>query len=74
MARCFVCLVAVIDWHRRRILASRDNVFVERLWQSVKYEESCLHAYVCMTKIAGQLVTHSSTIGASSPREQDPRA
>jgi putative transposase len=25
--------------------AWRDNVFVERLWRSVKYEEVCLHAY-----------------------------
>ena len=25
--------------------ASRDNVFVERLWRSVKYEEVYLHAY-----------------------------
>ena len=25
--------------------ASRDNVFVERLWKSVKYEEVYLHAY-----------------------------
>jgi putative transposase len=23
----------------------RDNVFVERLWRSVKYEEVYLHAY-----------------------------
>ena len=23
----------------------RDNVFVERLWRSVKYERVCLHAY-----------------------------
>jgi len=23
----------------------RDNVFVERLWKSIKYEEVCLHAY-----------------------------
>jgi putative transposase len=23
----------------------RDNVFIERLWRSVKYEEVCLHAY-----------------------------
>ena len=22
-----------------------DNVFVERLWRSVKYEEVCLHTY-----------------------------
>jgi len=25
--------------------ARRDNVFVERLWRSVKYEEVYLHAY-----------------------------
>jgi putative transposase len=25
----------------------RDNVFVERLWKSVKYEEVYLHAYDC---------------------------
>ena len=22
-----------------------DNIFVERLWRSLKYEEVCLHAY-----------------------------
>jgi putative transposase len=25
--------------------AWRDNVFVERLWRSIKYEEAYLHAY-----------------------------
>ena len=105
MARGFVYLVAVIDWHTRRVLAWRlsntltadfcvealeeaiatygrpdifntdqgcqftgaeftgvlkqhqisismdgkgrwrDNVFIERLWKSVKYEEVYLHAY-----------------------------
>jgi putative transposase len=28
----------------------RDNVFVERLWRSVKYEEAYLHAYNSMTE------------------------
>ena len=39
--------------HREQIAISmdgkgcwRDNVFVERLWRSVKYEEVYLHAYV----------------------------
>jgi putative transposase len=27
----------------------RDNVFVERLWKSVKYEEVYLHAYDCVS-------------------------
>ena len=29
--------------------AWRDNVFVERLWRSVKYEEVYLHAYDCVS-------------------------
>jgi len=28
----------------------RDNVFVERLWKSVKYEEVNLHAYESVTE------------------------
>src|SRR6266853_4153469 len=60
MARGFVYLAAVLDWFSRRILAWRlsnisismdgkgawrDNVFVERFWRTVKYEEVYLHAY-----------------------------
>lgn len=42
--------VGVLKRHEIRISmdgrgAWRDNVFVERLWQSVKYEEVNLHAY-----------------------------
>ena len=42
--------VQVLQHHRIRISmdgrgAWRDNVFVERLWKSVKYEEVYLHAY-----------------------------
>jgi len=55
-----VYLAAVMDWFARRILAWRlsnisismdgkgawrDNVFVERFWRTVKYEEVYLHAY-----------------------------
>ena len=57
MARGFVYLAAVMDWASRRVLAWRvsismdgkgcwrDNVFVERLWKSIKCEEIYLHAY-----------------------------
>jgi len=45
MARGFVYLVAVMDWYTRKVLSWRDNVFIERLWRSVKYEEVYLHAY-----------------------------
>ena len=30
--------------------AWRDNVFVERLWQTIKYEEVYLHAYASVSK------------------------
>src|SRR6267142_417923 len=57
MAKGFVYLAVVLDWATRRVLswrlsitmegkgAWRDNVFVERLWKSVKYEEVYLRAY-----------------------------
>ena len=55
MARGFVYLAVVLDWFSRRVLSwrvsisrtssTRDNVFVERLWRSVKYEEVYLRAY-----------------------------
>jgi putative transposase len=32
----------------------RDNVFVERLWRSVKYEEVYLHAYASVPEAAGR--------------------
>ena len=57
----FMYLVAVIDWHSRYVLAWRltagiqvsrdgrgraiDNVFSERLWRSVKYENIYLQQY-----------------------------
>ncbi len=25
--------------------AASDNIFIERLWRSLKYEERCIHAY-----------------------------
>ena len=57
MSRGFVYLVCVMDWHSRKVLSWRvsntmdgkrswmDNVFIERLWRSLKYEEVYLKAY-----------------------------
>ncbi len=57
MACGWVYLCAIVDWASRKVLshrgsismdgkgAWRDNVFVERLWRSIKYEEVYLHAY-----------------------------
>jgi transposase InsO family protein len=52
MTKGLVYLAVVLDWFSRRVLRSawparrgRDNVFVERLWRTVKHEEVYLHAY-----------------------------
>ena len=42
--------IRVLEQHKIQISMDgkgcwRDNVFVERLWKSVKYEEVYLHAY-----------------------------
>ena len=34
-----------LDQHGRQGRSGHDNVFVERIWKSVKYEEVYLHAY-----------------------------
>ena len=43
-------VVAVIDWHSRYVLAwqlsnTLENIFCERLWRSVKYENIYLNQY-----------------------------
>lgn len=35
--------------------ARRDNVFVERLWRSVRYEEVYLQAYASVSKAHGSI-------------------
>jgi putative transposase len=50
MLQRFLYLTVVIDWFSRCVLAWRlsnslDNVFVERLWRTVKYEEVDLKDY-----------------------------
>ncbi len=43
----------------------RDNVFVERLWRSVKYEEAYLHAMTQPAKPANR--SWSIWIGTTAP-------
>ena len=75
MKRGFLYLIAIMDWHTRKVLAWRisntyeaefcvealneailrfgppgkgrciDNIFIERLWRSLKYECVYLHAW-----------------------------
>ena len=54
----------------------RDNVFVERIWKSIKYEEVYLHAYAsaqeARTSIGRYLEFYNSTRPHSSLKAQTP--
>ena len=54
----------------------RDNVFVERIWKSIKYEEVYLHAYASVqearTSIGRYLEFYNSTRPHSSLKAQTP--
>ena len=41
-----------------------DNVFVERLWRSVKYEDIYLHAYGTLSELKAALVSYFSFYNA----------
>ena len=63
LARGFAYLVAIIDWYSRKVLSWRisnsmdgrgrafDNIFVERLWRSVKHENVYLNGYATMGEL-----------------------
>ena len=56
--------------------AWRDNVFVERLWRSVKYEHVYKHAYASVSdaraKIANYLAWYNCDRSHSSISDQTP--
>ena len=45
----------------------RDNVFVERLWRSVKYEEVYLHAYNTVSEARSRLARYIQFFNARRP-------
>ena len=45
----------------------RDNVFVERLWRSVKYEEVYLHAYETVADVRAGLERYTTFFNARRP-------
>lgn len=57
MRRGFLNLVAIMDWHSRKVLswrlsnsmdgkgASRDKRLIKRLWRSLKYQRVHLNAF-----------------------------
>ena len=46
-----------------------DNVFVERLWRSVKYEEIYLHAYETMRELKTALTSYFGFYNARRPHQ-----
>jgi putative transposase len=46
-----------------------DNVFVERLWRSVKYEDIYLHAYDTVREVKTALTTYFSFYNARRPHQ-----
>ena len=44
-----------------------DNVFIERLWKSVKYEHVYLHAYESVEEARQQLANYFSFYNAGRP-------
>jgi len=48
--------------------AWRDNVFVERLWRSIKYEEVCLHAYNSVSQAKRGIARYIDFHNARRPR------
>ena len=47
--------------------AWRDNVFVERLWKSVKYERVYLHAYDSVTEARASIMQYLNWYNQSRP-------
>ncbi len=46
-----------------------DNVFVERLWRSVKYEDIYLHAYETVSEVRSALTSYFSFYNAGRPHQ-----
>jgi len=47
----------------------RDNVFIERLWRSVKYEEVYLHAYETVSDVRTGLTRYFTFFNQRRPHE-----
>lgn len=45
----------------------RDNVFVERVWRSIKYEEVYLHAYASVSEAKAGIARYIDLYNARRP-------
>jgi putative transposase len=46
-----------------------DNVFIERLWRSVKYEDIYLHAYETVREVRAALTSYFSFYNVDRPHQ-----
>ena len=56
-----------VQRHHQAQLTARSNVFVERLWRSVKYEEVYLHAYETVSQARACISRYMSFFNAARP-------
>jgi putative transposase len=66
--------LSVLRTHRIQISMDgqgcwRDNVFIERLWRSVKYEEIYLHAYETVSDVRAGLTRYFTFFNQRRPHE-----
>jgi putative transposase len=66
--------IGVLDSHGIRISMDgkgcwRDNVFVERLWRSIKYEEVYLHAYDSVTAARAGITRYVAFYNSRRPHQ-----
>ena len=66
--------IGVLDSHGIRISMDgkgcwRDNVFVERLWRSIKYEEVYLHAYDSVTAARAGITRYLAFYNTRRPHQ-----
>jgi transposase InsO family protein len=60
--------VTTIVPRRKNGVHGRDNVFVERLWRSVKYEEVSLYAYETVSEVRAGLIRYFTFFNQRRPR------
>ena len=61
-------LAGTRDSHQHEARGSRrDNIFVERLWRTIKYEEVCLHAYATVSEARAGLTRYLTLYNSRRP-------
>src|SRR4029077_20475943 len=65
-----VLLKAALLMRRAGKVSGRDNVFVERLWRSVKYEEVYLRAYASVAEARASIASYLRFYNSRRPNSR----